>query len=168
MVGLGTGGGLSSVAHDVSADGSVVVGGVGGLGGFRWTAESGMVGLGELPVVGFHGIATGVSADGSVVVGYGDRGAFIWDPVNGTRKLDKVLTDLGVDRTGWTVVTANGISDDGLTMVGLAHGSDGHDEAWIATIPEPATGLFFGVGLIALAATRRRCALLLSVAAAAG
>ena len=36
---------------------------------FRWTASTGMVGLGDLPGGTFNSDARGVSADGSVVVG---------------------------------------------------------------------------------------------------
>jgi probable HAF family extracellular repeat protein len=56
----------SSLAHGVSADGSVVVGysnSVRGEEAFRWTRRGGMVGLGL-------GRASAVSADGSVVVGF--------------------------------------------------------------------------------------------------
>ncbi len=75
----------SSQAFDVSADGSVVVGG-GNIGvnreAFRWTAATGMVSLGDLPGGPVDSDAFGVSADGSVVVGQGDIGttsqAFRW------------------------------------------------------------------------------------------
>src|ERR1039458_5486853 len=78
MVGLGyVPGGNSSSATAVSGDGSIVVGSsgyqdyVGAPGNyqaFRWTAGSGMVGLGYLPG-GTNSTATGASADGSLVVG---------------------------------------------------------------------------------------------------
>ena len=62
----------SSVAHDVSDDGRVVVGRAGGGGitqAFRWTPETGMVGLGDLPGSTFHSDAYAVSGDGLTVVG---------------------------------------------------------------------------------------------------
>ncbi len=65
-------GGFGSVAQAVSADGSVVVGtGASAFGteAFRWTADDGMVGLGDLPGGGFFSAASGMSADGSTVVG---------------------------------------------------------------------------------------------------
>jgi probable HAF family extracellular repeat protein len=73
MVGLGDlpGGNFYSFAMDISADGSVVVGGSeSGAGSevFRWTNAEGMVGLGNLPG-GDNSYALGVSGDGSVVVG---------------------------------------------------------------------------------------------------
>ena len=67
-----------SFANDVSSDGSTVVGNsnstpVGGgiqrVEAFRWTANDGMIGLGDLPGGGFFSRANGVSSDGSVVVG---------------------------------------------------------------------------------------------------
>lgn len=68
FMGLGDllGGTFGSSAAHVSADGSVVVGvsnTASGLEAFRWTPETGMVGLG-------FGAANGVSVDGSVVVGF--------------------------------------------------------------------------------------------------
>ncbi|GAG91457.1 unnamed protein product, partial [marine sediment metagenome] len=66
--------GFGSIAADVTPDGSVVVGRSSrgsGKEAFRWTAEEGMVGLGDLPGSIFFSGATGVSSDGSIVVGYG-------------------------------------------------------------------------------------------------
>ncbi|GAH22327.1 unnamed protein product, partial [marine sediment metagenome] len=48
------------------------------------------------------------------------------------------VNDFGVDLTGWTLRSATGISDDGLTFVGYGLNPSGYQEAWIATIPEPA------------------------------
>jgi probable HAF family extracellular repeat protein len=79
-----------SVAHGVSADGSVVVGwsrGSSGQEAFIWDATNGMVGLGFLPGGGGFSYGAGVSGDGSVVVGISSslssHEAFIWDATNG-------------------------------------------------------------------------------------
>ena len=173
MVGLGS---LSdefpaSEAIDVSFDGSVVVGTsaspVFGLPGlhlpeaFRWTEAGGMVGLGLLPSAQ-SSRAHGASADGSVVVGSAvhETGtgseAFIWDATNGMRELNQVLTDLGLDLTGWNLDEATDISADGLTIVGTGTNPSGQSEAWIAVIPEPGTGVLLALGLGVLA--RRRYA----------
>jgi len=75
QVGLGDlpGGYFGSLAYDVSADGSTVV----GYGhpayrtsseAFRWTQSEGMIGLGFLPG-GHQSVAEATSADGSVIVG---------------------------------------------------------------------------------------------------
>jgi len=97
FVGLGvpTGGSGSNFSNalGVSADSSVVVGGVNSPNltqAFRWTAGGGMIGLGLLPGGSFS-FATGVSANGSVVLGdlndsaSGIQGqeTFIWDPILG-------------------------------------------------------------------------------------
>jgi probable HAF family extracellular repeat protein len=65
------------IAVGVSADGSVVVGQrdssnseVGGGEAFRWTADGGFTGLGDLPGGAFLSYASKVSDDGSVVVGF--------------------------------------------------------------------------------------------------
>ena len=52
---------------------------------------------------------------------------------------DILVNDCGLDLTGWQLYLATGVSDDGLTIVGYGHNPSGHGEAWIATIPEPAT-----------------------------
>jgi probable HAF family extracellular repeat protein len=96
-----------SNANAISADGSVVVGNSGDTNGskpFRWTKETGIVGLGSNNQ---YGSATGVSADGSVVVGTGasPQGAFRW-----TKETDMV--SLGGN------TNATGVSADGSVIVG--------------------------------------------------
>ena len=168
MVGLGdlSGGDFESAAYGASADGSVIVGygtSASGMEAFRWTA-SGMVGLSDLPGGVFGSIAYDVSADGSVVVGaanldmyIGELGeAFIWDADNGMRSLKDVLTDCGLDLSGWVLLSANGISADGLTIAGEGYSPSGYfREAWIATVPEPGTMALLGLGG-GLALLRRR------------
>ena len=98
-----------------------------------------MVGLGDLPGQGFSSTASAVSADGSVVVGRSVSASeyepFIWDSTHGMREVDEVLTALGADLTGWTLESADGISADGLTIVGYGINPDGNQEAWIANLP---------------------------------
>ena len=169
MVGLGDlpGGTFSSAALGVSADGSVIVGqgtSASGPEAFRWTSGGGMVGLGDLPTGAFQSQANAVSADGSVVVGEsyagpGVRTAFIWDETNGMRRLDTVLSvDLGLDLTDWSLLSADGISADGQTIIGTgynpSHGA--FIASWIAVIPEPNTALLVMTGLLGLAYRQRR------------
>jgi probable HAF family extracellular repeat protein len=147
-IGLGDlpGGAFTSAATAVSADGSVVVGkSQSDLCGeaFRW--EDGvMTGLGTLPSEGYGSIAVGVSSDGSVIVG--NIGgvyridppveAFVWTEINAMRSVRSVLVDeFGLDLTGWTLTSAAGVSDDGLTILGNGINPDGESEAWIAVLP---------------------------------
>jgi probable HAF family extracellular repeat protein len=174
MVGLGfASGGFSSAAFGISADGSTIVGDA-AIGvppcdasgnchheAFRWTSASVMVGLGLPP--GFQdSFAFDVSADGSVVVGSAydsashTYSAVFWDAANGMRPLDEVLVELGVDLTGWRLSQAEAVSSDGLTLVGFGTNPSGQLEGWIATIPEPGTGLLLMTGLLGVAYWQRR------------
>jgi probable HAF family extracellular repeat protein len=168
MSGLGDlpGGGFGSLASAISANGSTVVGSGAGASGeeaFRWTSGGGMVGLGNLPNA-TSDKANDVSGDGSTIVGTAvfDNGqqyytkAFIWDASNGMRDLQTVLTDLGLGPalSGWTLSSAYAISDDGLTIAGSGTGPHGL-QGWVATIPEPGTGVLVVAGLLALGAWRR-------------
>ncbi|MFO0900603.1 MAG: dockerin type I domain-containing protein [Pirellulales bacterium] len=137
---------VGSVAYDVSADGSVVVGvssvlQIGGLvstEAFRWTKESGiMQSLGDLPGDGLFSTAYGVSGDGSLVVGSGrdasGERAFIWDEADGMRNLRDVLVSdygLGNSLTGWTLSSATAISADGMFLTGIGRNPDGLTESW--------------------------------------
>jgi len=167
MVGLGDlpGAPFSSMAQEVSGDGSVVVGfgnSSSGQEAFRWTAGGGMVGLGDLPDGGFSSNAIAASNDGSVIVGQGTTAlgsqAFVWDATNNMRNLQDVLvaSGLGVELTSWTLTSAQAISADGLTIAGIGTNPAGKTEAWVATIPEPSTFALAALGLLSLGMTRRR------------
>jgi len=100
----------NSGASDVSDDGTVVVGSSDG--GFRWTAESGMVALEDLPSGRHPRGASGVSADGSVVVGdaqidLGRIESYRWTLAGG-------MEGLGEEKDN----AANGVSADGNVVVG--------------------------------------------------
>lgn len=163
MVALGDlpGGSVFSSASAVSADGVYVVGESRSAAGpqgeaFLWSQAGGMIGLGDLSGGAFKSRAFDVSSDGRIVVGQatsaaGDE-AFVWDPVHGMRSLRSVLVASGVDLTGWRLTSATAMSADGLTIVGEGVGPRG-PEAWIATIPEPATAILLVAGI---AAIRRR------------
>jgi hypothetical protein len=130
----------SSRALAVSDDGSTVVG-FSGFRAFRWTADSGMVELGELPGGSSSHWAVAVSENGSVIVGScsaaGRRRAFIWDESNGMRELQSILVGLGIDLSGWTLEAATDVSADGRTIVGGGQNPNGQTEAWIAFLGDP-------------------------------
>jgi hypothetical protein len=131
----------NSYAHDVSADGSVVVGhndSGAAHQAFRWTSDSGMVRL-ELPGGSLGGDALGVSGDGNVVVGVtriaSGSFAFRWTLSDGMAILGNAqsATDVSADgsvvvgsdgrwttETGWTPLgfDVDSISADGSTVVG--------------------------------------------------
>lgn len=103
-----------SVANDVSADGSVVVGEYGPK-AFRWDAVNGMVSLKDSGDVNCG--ANAVSADGSVIVGHCDFPieAVRWDGVDGPVGLGYLPGDDFFS-------VAEGISADGTVVVGRSSG----------------------------------------------
>ncbi len=127
IAGLGvlSGGEYNSLARDVSADGSIVVGfswSAVGVEAFRWSNDTGtMVGLGDYPSGGFFSTdAQGVSPDGSFVVGCGDenrsRIGFWWAANSGE------MEDLGDLSCGYAAST------NGSIVVGSSGGGYGGSE----------------------------------------
>jgi probable HAF family extracellular repeat protein len=174
MVGLGylSGAGLTGVAHGVSADGSVVVGASSVAGSpfthaFRWTSGTGMVDLGDLAGIDGHIRARAVTPSGSIVVGDeiagSDGEVFIWDATHGMRNLSGIMTFLGLNLTGWDLLSATDVSADGTTIVGYGINPDGDTEAWIAHIPEPTALALLLLGSLML--SLRRCPLRRSLGA---
>lgn len=146
------GGSFGSLALDVSADGSVVVGwgtSASGDEAFRWVSGT-MTGLGDLAGGSFSSRAFGVSADGSVVVGDSasalGQEAFRW--VGGT------MTGLGDLAGGIFQSQANAVSDDGSVVVGAGITASGSEAfRWvggtITGLGDLAGGIFkSGVGAV--------------------
>jgi hypothetical protein len=113
--------------------------------------NAGITGLGDLPGGRFISVARAVSGDGSVVVGSADTGAvpasdsntaFIWDSIHGMRALQDVLqSEYGLDLSGWWLLDAKDISDDGRTIVGVGINPNGDAEAWVAILPPACSNL---------------------------
>jgi probable HAF family extracellular repeat protein len=137
MQDLGTLGGSGSVAFDVSADGSVVVGwaynAARRMRAFRWTAARGMQDLGTLG--GSESAAWGVSADGSVVVGEAENAAgqiraFRWTAAGGMEDLN--ITYAHLLTNGSELREARAISPDGRYIVGTGYNAaTGRWEAYL-------------------------------------
>lgn len=161
MVGLGDfpGGATSSDAFGISGDGAVVVGNTGvpstvagtttipgGQVPAYWTEGGGWVDLGPLPdgeaasTTSRSGLAMHTSFDGSVIVGTapiaGDSNVFVWTAATGMRSLKQLLLDEGVsDLEGWELLTVEGISADGRTIVGSAQSPINSFDAYVARLP---------------------------------
>jgi len=115
----------------LSADGAVALGSLDPEGendsaAFRWTAETGAVEL----TPGRASLALDLSSDGDVAVAYSWEEAqfdgvppedtFVWDVADGTRTLDQVLEQRGVDTSGWEFGTPRALSGDGRVLLGRA------------------------------------------------
>lgn len=133
----------------VSADGTTLLGAGDGGWVVRWTAARGLERL-------CSGLPHAISGDGSVVVGEGVAGAFVWDEKDGQRLVVDLLENAGIDMTGWTLVCAYGVSDDGTVIVGEGCHVSGRSGAWMMVLPEPGTMGLVGLGLAALVRRGRR------------
>jgi len=153
MIGLGyLPGAIQSAAADVSADGSIVVGSSQFpdpdinpffVEPFRWSAGTGMVGIGQLPGANMS-FASGVSADGSVVVGQSaffnfSGGGLEWNRAFRWTEATGIL-DLGA-LSGDIYSSASATSADGSVIVGLSSGSSSGSVGRRAFIWDPAHGM---------------------------
>jgi probable HAF family extracellular repeat protein len=119
-------------ADDVSDDGSVVVGVTStsqltSFEAFRWTAHSGMVGLGHLPGGFPVSVALAVSGDGKVIVGQSDSAngseAFRWNEVEG-------MVGIGDLPGGEFQSLAYDVSANGQVIIGTGFSSTIFEEAF--------------------------------------
>lgn len=129
--------GFANRADDVSIDGSVIVGTMenpdlfGSVEAFRWTAATGMVGLGGISP-DFGSLNALVSGDGSMVFveafdPNGDEVAAVWTAEGGMRPLTSFLqNELGIalpddlsSRGPIAIRRVTGVSTDGATITGV-------------------------------------------------
>jgi uncharacterized membrane protein len=133
-----------SIARDVSADGSLIVGEVYdhvvepnfGLIEFDWSAP--------------------------ITLAKGDSRAVLWNATGDVFDLKNYLANrfgLGDELSGWHLATANLVSDDGEVIAGHGINPDGDHAIWIITlsVPEPTAPVFLAsVGLLSLLVHRGR------------
>lgn len=117
--------GGQSQALGISGDGTIVVGessSVSGVQAFRWTKDTGMVGLGDLPGGSYRSLARGISLDGSTIVGDSISGsgveAFKWTQSGG-------MVGLGDLSGGFFLSRARAVSADGQVIVGSSVSGSG-------------------------------------------
>jgi len=157
-----TGGAWTGFARGCSPDGSIVVGNRNDVSpsiAFLGTDILGMQDLGTIGTVGSTTYDTSFLLDMSLG---GCRGAglcsasaisgsqlaCIWEPGIGWRSIKQVLSDAGINMTGWTLNFANSLSDDGQVIAGYGVNPSGQTQAWVARIPLPRPGDVNGDGAI--------------------
>jgi len=120
----------------------------------RWLADGTIEGLeGRYPI--------DVSADASVRLYYELDGPTVWTKHDGSLLLRSILTDAGVDLTGWELTNPEAISGNGKVVVGYGTNPDGLREAWLAdvsgaiTVPEPPSLLNIALCITLLASRSR-------------
>lgn len=108
---------------------------------FRWTAGTGMVGLGDLPGGKTLSEAEAANYDGSIIVGWSATAigmeAFIWDAAHGMRRVADVVTASGgFIPAGWVLKSATSVTSNGnvVTVVGKGIDPAGYTEAWRVVI----------------------------------
>ncbi|MFN0136589.1 MAG: hypothetical protein ACKVS9_10795 [Phycisphaerae bacterium] len=124
-----------SNAWGVSADGSRVVGysypdGIAVFVPVIWNGtELAEFRRDEIPMAT---TAHAASADGGVIVGGGGNSAFVWTELDGARRIVDVLyQDFGIGIDDWDYLeTANSVSADGRTIVGVGQNALGMNEAF--------------------------------------
>lgn len=136
-----TGAGFRKIS--VSGDGSTIAGGVADM-PYRWNQSTGFEALdhvdpafpiAEINALSFDGqIGVGVSNIGPSFV---DARAAIWFADGSVQLLSDYLAAAGADLTGWTLRSADDISDDGRTIIGTGISPESQIRVWIARISEP-------------------------------
>jgi uncharacterized membrane protein len=100
--------------------------------GYAWSEEKGEVLLGNIS-------PTDISNDGKIIVGSYSSRPVIWDEQNGVRDLTMVVeSDLGINLSGWSLLTVTAISENGLHITGYAKNSSspGNEGFLISRHPE--------------------------------
>jgi uncharacterized membrane protein len=126
----------SGTIHAVSGDGVQLVGTMDGTEAVRWVNANpaGAPSVGNLQELG-AGDALDVS-DTGIVVGSSGGVAVVWDAAGTQRTVLSILQqgDAG-GLQGWTLTSANGISNDGLVIAG-AGARGGRREAWVLRLAQ--------------------------------
>jgi len=117
----------------ISSDGLVAIGSCqspGQLEAYRWTASTGMLGMGSLPGLPVNSAAIALSSDGSVIVGYGYTPS--WNPLpwRWTAATGIVAIPLV---PGAVHGVARDVSADGSVVVGGYGGAQSEAFRWTAT-----------------------------------
>jgi uncharacterized membrane protein len=138
---LCTGFPCTSSAEAITPDGSLVVGEANSQAAL-WFDDGSVIGMGFLPGA-TASIAKDVSSNGERAIGispasslFGTPLPFLWSAETGMLEIADVLTQAGLDLTGWTLTGVAGISNDGTVLVGTGVNPSGDSEAWRAVLPD--------------------------------
>lgn len=128
----------SSSIHDISADGSTI------LGANNWIPVLWRNGQIEVLFTGRAETDLSIRADGRMAGGFTTSGTFLWEDGLGSRLLSDIVTDMGLNLNGFQFKDIEGISADGRTIAGTGLAADGAPVSFILTdVPTPGTCLAF-------------------------
>jgi hypothetical protein len=101
--------------------------------------------------------ASGIRADGDLAVGTafietqphaGFNRPYVWTPESGWEMMVDWLSEQGISFPGWTFMTLEHLSPDGLTLAGQGRTPSGDIRGYVLTIPAPGAGaMLMAVGL---------------------
>lgn len=152
--------------YDTSSDGTLVLGGRQTTGRLSLWSEA--AGYTDIPLSIVTNLVTAKASDAGdvVILSYHFNqdppeydSLYLWQPGDPyIQQLNaQFLADrFGLDTEGWFLTRVDGLSADGLTIVGQGYNPSGSLEAWVAVIPEPGTLTLLAFGALVGYNRRRR------------
>ena len=93
-----------------------------------------------------------MTPDGNVLVGTAGFTTFVWSGAGPENLQDVLEQHFGLNLNGYQMLFANGVSDDGRTLVGIGIDQGGFNTGWRVTLPSAIPGpsglMLLGIGMM--------------------